>query len=832
MKRPGLFALAVLVILLLTSLLLNSLQPRTARLEAMERGLDTFENAQHLLRRDVISVRAGILQSFDPLVRDITALDAALKPLEATGDQDHDRLIQRLRASAARQAALTETLKSNSALLQNSLAYFSTLSANADRLANPNAEEARLSAAMLRLTLNTSPDTQALVDRRVRDLAARPTQSKVDREAREVLLSHARLLRRLLPQTDQDLAKLLAEDDNESRARLRAWIAQERSKAEQTAQRYRYALYAAALILTLLIADLALRLGAHLADLRRRAAFEHDLAAISAEIIAARPHEAKGRIDEGLARLAAHVEGDAAFLFGEGVYGCARMWPTMPRTQRGDWSTSAKALAEAAQASPHSVFNGYADWPWRDDSEQTARRAHVVAMAVSNERGERCVLGFARFRGAVQVRETDLGVMRLALDVLAGAVRRARLEQQRVALESRLQHAGRMEAIGAFASGIAHNFNNILSAIGGYAEMAAAREATARSRARYLREITGAVARARRLVDQILAYGARSPLPLQRVDLSRLVAESISLLRAAHGRRARFAFDQDGGDHSVLGDSEGLQQIVMNLASNAVQAMGGAGVVKISLYRRSNRAPVELSSGVLMAGDYVVLRVEDQGAGMSQATLARIFEPFFTTRAQGNGLGLATTAETARELGGAVSVWSEPGQGAVFEVWLPRQAQAPSPEALTCGRGETVLVIGPGNSALGRDEERLAALGYEPVGFVEPARALSALRDWPERFDAIAVRTEDEDVIVALRRANPDLGLVVIAEASGASVKPLRALAASLGNCSLAACPLSSADLAKLMIDAINRPRASAARQVGPSVSKPGSVEALGGRSA
>ncbi|MDG2531556.1 two-component system VirA-like sensor kinase [Caulobacter endophyticus] len=808
MRRPGLFLLAALVILLLTSLLLNSLQPRTARLETMERGLESFESAQHLLRRDVISVRAGLLQSFDPLVRDVAALDAALARLAGSaGSQSNDPLVARLRASAARQAALTETLKSNSALLQNSLAYFSTLSAKADRPAGPNVEEARLSGAMLRLTLNTSPDTQALVDRRIRDLAARPAVSAAEREARAVLLSHARLLRRLLPQTDQDLARLLAEDDTAARAELRARIAQERGEAERTAQRYRFALYAAALILTLVIADLAFKLATHLAGLRRRSAFEHDVVAMSAEIIAARPHEAKGRIDAGLAKLAAHVEGDAAFLFGEGVYGCARIWPILPQSQRGDWATPAKALAEAAQASHDGVFDGYADWPWREHAEHPIRRAHVVAMVVSNERGERCVLGFARFRGEVQVQPADRGVMRLALDVLSGAIRRARVEQQRVALETRLQHAGRMEAIGGFASGIAHNFNNILSAIGGYAEMAAATSASPRSRTRYAREITGAVARGRRLVDQILAYGGRSSSPPQRVDLSGLLAESVALLRAAHGRTARFITESDDEDHSVCGDPERLQQIIMNLATNAVQAMGPGGAVRLALCRRVNRAPVELSSGVLMAGDYVVLRVADQGAGMSQATMARIFEPFFTTRAQGNGLGLATTAETARELGGAVSVWSEPGQGAVFEVWFPSQSQAPSPEVLPCGRGETVLLVCPDAAALGRDEERLAALGYEPVGFVEPARALANLRDWPERFDAIAVRTEDENVILDLRRASADLGLVVIAEVGASSVKSLRALAASLSDCSLAACPLSSADLARLMVEAINRPR-------------------------
>ena len=804
-KRAFPFALALLVILLLTALLRNGLQPASAQVDAMQRSLDRFENAQHLLRRDIISVRAGLLQSYDPLVADVDALHASLAPLNAMAETAANRrLIDSLEASARRQEALTEALKSDSALLQNSLAYFSTLSASDDLFDRANVEAGRLTGAMLRLTLNTSPDTQALVDRRIADFAARPIGSAKDREARSVLLSHARLLRQLLPRADARLSALMAEDNVEARTKLRAWIDTERTGAERRAQRYRYALYAAAVLLTVTLASLALRLAAHMASLKRRGGFERGLAEMSAEIVAARPEEAKARFDTGLARLAVHVRADAAFLFGEGDYACARIWPRPHQVQDPDWAPAARALARLARRQADGVFRGPATWPWPAGDQDIPRRAHIVAMVLVNEQGDHCVLGFARFKGRVEIKDADLGVIRLALDVLAGGVRRTRMEQQRSALEARLQQAGRTEAIGAFAGGIAHNFNNILSAIAGYAEMATSQPRTPRAVARYIDEIAVAVGRARRLVDQILLYGARSTPVRQRVDLRALLDESVSLLGAAHGPSAVFKVEAQADDYWVLGDPSRLQQVIMNLATNAIQAMGGRGEVALTLSRRANRAPVEKTSGVLLAGDYVVLRVEDHGVGMSAATRARAFEPFFTTRAQGNGLGLATTAETARELGGAVSVRSTLGEGSVFEVWLPAGGQAPPSALPSPGRGETVLLLS-GGERLCQEEERIAALGYEPVGFPEIERAIAALRAWPQRFDAIVARTDDAEIALALRQAAPSLGMVLLSEARSRASAPLRALAVSLGNCRLASGSLTATDLAQVIAQAAPR---------------------------
>jgi CheY-like chemotaxis protein len=146
----------------------------------------------------------------------------------------------------------------------------------------------------------------------------------------------------------------------------------------------------------------------------------------------------------------------------------------------------------------------------------------------------------------------------------------------------------------------------------------------------------------------------------------------------------------------------------------------------------------------LQPGRYACIVVNDTGHGMDEATLARIFEPFFTTRSSGNGLGLATVHEIVRDHGGGINVSSTPGQGSHFEVWLPCSPAVettPNMKAptTTAGQGETVLMVTSEAALLLRDEETLAALGYEPVGFTAPEAALSACRAKPKRFDILIV---------------------------------------------------------------------------------------------
>jgi CheY-like chemotaxis protein len=184
--------------------------------------------------------------------------------------------------------------------------------------------------------------------------------------------------------------------------------------------------------------------------------------------------------------------------------------------------------------------------------------------------------------------------------------------------------------------------------------------------------------------------------------------------------------------------------------------------------------PRSLTHGELGAGRHVCIAVTDAGRGMDQTTLARIFEPFFTTRPDGNGLGLSTVREIVREHGGAINVTSAPGKGSRLEVWLPCVTGHASPaevEAMTSplGHGETVLIVAADQARLLRDEEMLAALGYEPVGFTASDAALAACRSRPERFDALIVGDVGSvisslELAAALHDAAPDLSIVLAAK--------------------------------------------------------------------
>jgi DNA-binding NarL/FixJ family response regulator len=183
-----------------------------------------------------------------------------------------------------------------------------------------------------------------------------------------------------------------------------------------------------------------------------------------------------------------------------------------------------------------------------------------------------------------------------------------------------------------------------------------------------------------------------------------------------------------------------------------------------------------LSHDTLQPGRYVCIVVTDTGRGMDDATLARIFEPFFTTRSSGNGLGLATVREIVHEHGGAMNVQSVPGKGSRFEVWLPCVAMAApisdiKPTTLPVGKGETVLMVTSDQARLLRDEETLAAIGYEPVGFGTAAAACAACSAKPDRFDAAIVgyfgsAAASVEAAAALHAAAPQLPIVLAARST------------------------------------------------------------------
>ena len=380
----------------------------------------------------------------------------------------------------------------------------------------------------------------------------------------------------------------------------------------------------------------------------------------------------------------------------------------------------------------------------------------------------------------------------------------------------------RMESIGTLAGGIAHDFNNILGAILGYAEMLLARLRRDSREWQHVQEVKKAGERARDIVDRILAFSRRTEQRLRPLRMRPLLEETAGLLRASLPAtidlRLRLP-DEDAPDRDaiVLGEPGRLQQVVMNLCTNAAQAMAGHGIIDLALDLVALDTEQELSHGALPAGRYVRLTVRDRGHGMDAATLDRIFEPFFTTKevGVGTGLGLAMVHGIVADHGGGIDVRSTPGAGSSFEVYF-RQADVPPADddrtagSLPIGNGETILIVDDEKALVQLGEEMVAALGYEPVGFDGSTPALAAFRADPQRFDLVLVDESmpgmtGTQLAAALHAIRPDLPILLMTGFSGPVGSPRPIVREILKK------PLLSADIAAAIARHLHRERQVAA---------------------
>ena len=312
-------------------------------------------------------------------------------------------------------------------------------------------------------------------------------------------------------------------------------------------------------------------------------------------------------------------------------------------------------------------------------------------------------------------------------------------------MEARLAGKGqRLEAMETLAGGIAHDFNNILAAILGFGERAL-RDAPAGSRLRRdLESVLAAGERGRALVDRVLAFSRAGTAERVAVHVEEVVREALDLVaaRSPHGVVVETALH--AGRAAMQGDPTQVHQLLMNLATNAVQAMPSGGTLRVSLRSARADAARVATIGTIAAADYIVLEVADTGTGIPPDILDRIFDPFFTTKevGVGTGLGLSLVHSIVMQVGGAIDVASTVGSGTTFTVYLPRAGDAADQEAnadqgLPLGAGQRVLVVDDEEPLVRLATETLEGLGYVPVGFTSSAAALEAFRANPKAFDAV-----------------------------------------------------------------------------------------------
>ena len=279
----------------------------------------------------------------------------------------------------------------------------------------------------------------------------------------------------------------------------------------------------------------------------------------------------------------------------------------------------------------------------------------------------------------------DLSVAMLPLDAdgrrLTFAVAADITERKR--LEGQLVHAQKMEAVGRLAGGVAHDFNNLLTAIIGYSTLAAERLEAGENPRDEVGEIHAAAERASALTNQLLAFSRKQILRPALIDMNSIVTRAARLLERVIGEDVRVDVQLAGGIGSVRVDPSQLEQVIVNLAVNARDAMPKGGTLTIETGEVELGAPETPLEVELEPGSYVLLLVRDTGTGMDEATRSRIFEPFFTTKEpdRGTGLGLSTAYGVVTQSGGRIEVDSEPGKGTEFRILLPRVDSTPDVEA-------------------------------------------------------------------------------------------------------------------------------------------------------
>jgi PAS domain S-box-containing protein len=318
-------------------------------------------------------------------------------------------------------------------------------------------------------------------------------------------------------------------------------------------------------------------------------------------------------------------------------------------------------------------------------------------------------------------------------------------ETARQRLEAPLRQAQKMEALGTLAGGVAHDFNNILGTIIGNVELAREDLDPEHPAQESLSEVAKASARARDLVQQILTFSRRTPDERRVTALRDVVQESVRLLRATLPAGVEIVAEIEAGVPCVLADRSRIHQVLMNLCTNAWQAIDGLGRITVSLASvRITDEPLVPPVAGLAPGPYACLMVADTGRGIDAAIADRIFDPFFTTKApgEGTGLGLSVVDGIVKSHDGAITVDSTAGDGATFRIFLPAVdgAVAPAdaaPAAAPRGRGQRILYVDDEAALVQLATRLLGRLGYEVEGFTRPADALIAFAADPARYDMV-----------------------------------------------------------------------------------------------
>lgn len=374
------------------------------------------------------------------------------------------------------------------------------------------------------------------------------------------------------------------------------------------------------------------------------------------------------------------------------------------------------------------------------------------------------------------VRERTLELEHANDELKREMAEKERLENERRRLESQVQQSQKLESMGVLAGGIAHDFNNLLMGILGNIDLAFMETPDSSAAKGYLTEAEIASRRAADLCRQMLAYSGRGRFVIEVFDINRVIEEMAHLLRVPVSTHASLQYRLAHGLPPVEGDITQVRQVVMNLITNAAEAIEGeSGVITVatgvSVWSSEELAKTWLDDQ-LPAGPYVFFEVSDTGTGMNEETLRRIFEPFYTTKFTGRGLGLAAVLGIVRSHKGAIDIHSKPGEGTTFRVLLPastapQKTMAPeAPRAPSHQARGTILLVDDEETVRTVGSRMLEKAGFQVVTANDGLEAVEIFRARPESFDLVILdlmmpRMDGESALRELRRISPTVRVLL-----------------------------------------------------------------------
>ena len=323
---------------------------------------------------------------------------------------------------------------------------------------------------------------------------------------------------------------------------------------------------------------------------------------------------------------------------------------------------------------------------------------------------------------------------------------RKRAEREHESLQAQLVQSQKMESVGRLAGGVAHDFNNMLGVILGFTEMAMDKVEETHPVYDDLQEVMEAGKRSAEITRQLLAFARKQTIMPKVLNLNETVETMLSMLRRLIGENIDLSWISEDGLWPVKMDPSQLDQILANLCVNAKDAIKGVGKLTIETGKATFDEEYCASHLEFVPGDYVMLAVSDDGCGMDTETKGHLFEPFFTTKkiGEGTGLGLATVYGIVRQNNGFINVYSEPGQGTTFRIYLPRhigetevKEQIAEQAPLPSGKGKTVLIVEDEVALLKMGQNMLESLEYNVLAAANPKEALQLAKEYEGKIDLL-----------------------------------------------------------------------------------------------